>query len=263
MYNISRLLSCALIVMLATAVAKSEPYGSIKLLEPYSIEGLAVGAQVAGDSKAYKRYRCKDSDQYSNSIACKLTKTARGETKIVTILHLYNDTVTYVNKSVFPAVFTSQEIRNEIGRLTIRFNKAPRLVTSSEGIIASWGDIRLLPLSRNDLSELAQDGNPNLGYLVDFRMNFHESARAGLPVFRLGGGKGYVWIARYAGENGEGVLRFLAADPSQMMHISAASPSLDDRHAPPPIERMPPRSSPAPSDREPACQKYQIGRAHV
>ena len=40
---------------------------------------------------------------------------------------------------------------------------------------------------------------------------YHESARAGLPVYSLGGGKGYVWIARF-GKNGvKGVLRFLAA----------------------------------------------------
>jgi hypothetical protein len=45
---------------------------------------------------------------------------------------------------------------------------------------------------------LAQGKSPNQGVLVDYLMDFHESARAGLPVYSLSGGAaGYVWVARF------------------------------------------------------------------
>ena len=54
----------------------------------------------------------------------------------------------------------------------------------------------------------------------------------GLPVYSMGGGKGYVWIARFGARRKEGALRFLAADPSQMkLAFPATSPM------PPPVTR--------------------------
>lgn len=92
------------------------------------------------------------------------------------------------------------------------------MLTSAEGIIASWGAIQLEPLSSSDLAALARGKNPYVGFLVDFRMNAHQSADSGLPVFRLSGGKGFVWVANFGSKDKEGALRFLAADPSQMGH---------------------------------------------
>ena len=120
------------------------------------------------------------------------------------------------NKSLYPASFTIQGIDHELGRLTDTFGGAPRVYPSSEGVIATWGGIQLQPLNRNDLNLLSKGENPNLGFLIDYRMDFHDSARAGLPVYSLSGGKGFVWIARFQKDGTPGKLRFLAADPSQM-----------------------------------------------
>jgi S1-C subfamily serine protease len=192
-------------------------------MTPYAIEGLGVGMPVVPNSPQYKRYKCKPSEQYENSVTCRFTETIEGIHKVITILHLYNNIVTYINKSVSPASFTKQAIEREIQRLSERFGGAPHIYSSRIGLMATWGDIKLQQLTQNDLTILAQDQNPNLGFLVDYLMNFHESARAGLPVYRLGGGKGFVWIAKFDDNVKEGVLRFLAADPSQMK-LSAREP---------------------------------------
>ena len=180
---------------------------------------------VAPNSKQYKRYKCRQSEQYEKSIACKFAETKGGTTQVITILHLYNNIVTYINKSVSPAAFTNSEADSELKRLSGRFGSSPHIDASPEGVIATWGDIKLQRLPQSDLASLTRNRNPNLGFMVDYLMNFHESARAGLPVYSLGGGKGYVWIARF-GKNGvKGALRILAADPSQM---KLGAPPSDD-----------------------------------
>lgn len=197
-------------------------------MEPYSVEGLGVGMPVAPNSKQYKRYQCRQSEQYANSIACKFAETKGGTTKVITILHLYNNIVTYINKSVSPAAFTNSEADSELKRLSGQFGSSPHIDASPEGIIATWGDIKLQRLPQSDLASLTRDKNPNLGFMVDYLMNFHELARAGLPVYSLRGGKGYVWIARF-GKNGvKGALRILAADPSQMKLGAPDTPPSDD-----------------------------------
>lgn len=236
---------------------RTQAGGSVQFLEPYSVEGLAVGTPVNRASRAYKRYKCKISDQYEESIACKVSRKANGATNIITILHLESDIVTYINKAVFPAIFTVEDINSELQRLSKRFHESAQILKSDEGIIAKWGDIDLIPLGRNELNDLAQDRNPKLGFLVDFRMNFHESAKNRLPVYRLTGGKGFLWIARFQTKDREGTLRFLAADPSQMHHVGGSAPTNVPSSYPTTTE--PPNRPSLPSDKtplDPACEKY-------
>ncbi len=207
---------CAAALVFVATQGKAEPSESLGYMTPFAIEGLGVGTPVVPNSPQYKRYRCKPSEQYENSVTCKFSETKEGIHKVITILHLYNNIVTYINKSVDPASFTRKGVEGEIRRLSQRFGSGPRIYSSKVGLIAAWGDIKLQQLTQNDLAVLAQDQNPNLGFLVDYLMNFHDSAKAGLPVYRLGGGKGFVWIAKFDDNVNEGVLRFLAADPSQM-----------------------------------------------
>lgn len=49
--------------------------------------------------------------------------------------------------------------------------------------------------------------------------NFGDSACEGFPIFKLGGGAGYVWGARYD-ETGKGSLRMTAVDASQFYGCS-------------------------------------------
>jgi hypothetical protein len=191
-------------------------------MEPYSVEGLGVGMPVVPESWQYKRYHCRPSEQYANSIWCNFSELKGGVSKLLTILHLSSDNiVTYINKELSPAFFTNSEVAREIERLSRQFNGPAHIYRSPNrpglpgGIIATWGDIELQPLTPNDLATLADGKNPHVGVMVDYLINFYESARAGLPVYSLSGGKGYVWIARFD-QQGKGKLRFFAADPSQM-----------------------------------------------
>ena len=58
-----------------------------------------------------------------------------------------------------------------------------------------------------------------MSYLGDLQ----RSAKAGVPVYRLGGGAGFLWAATFK-PNGRGVLRFLTIDASK---IASSTPSPD------------------------------------
>jgi len=230
---------CVGALLFTSTLANAQPSGSIRFMEPYVVEGLAVGSPVVPDSWQYKRYNCRSSAQYENSTWCTFSETKGVVTKVLTILHLYDNVVTYVNKELSPASFTSSEVNKEIARLSGQFSGSPHIYKSPNrpglpgGIIATWGGIELQPLSRDDLATLAQGKSPNQGVLVDYLMDFHKSARAGLPIYSLSGGAaGYVWVARFDKE-GKGKLRFFAADPSQMKRYAAVTSELSQPDAPP------------------------------
>ncbi len=216
-------LLCAIMLVFMSFVAQARE--GLRYAEPFSVEGLGVGTPVAPNSRAYKKYKCQPSEQYLNSVTCGFSEVKDGVSKHITILHLYNNIVIYVNKSISPAFFSNPDVSKEIERLSATFGGKPRIYSSNEGVIATWGDIQLEPLDHADLAALAEGKNLDMGFMVDHLMNYGDSAREGLPVYSLGGGKGYVWIARFGARGREGALRFLAADPSQMkLAFPATSP---------------------------------------
>jgi predicted aspartyl protease len=235
-------------------VANAQPSGSIQFLEPYSVEELAVGTPVVPNSWQYKRYHCRPSEQYANSTWCSFSETKGGVTKVLTIMHLYNNIVTYVNKELSPGFFTNSEVDKKIARLSRQFNGSPRVYRAPNrpglpgGIIATWGGVELQPLGPSDLAILAQGKSPHRGVLVDYLVDFQESARAGLPIYSLnGGGAGYVWIARFD-KKGKGKLRFFAADPSQMQRLQPDN--LPEANASPLLHALPVPAS--------GCSEYTV-----
>ena len=192
----------------------------------YAVEGLGVGEAVYPDSWQYQRYNCVPSNQYQYTTWCRYEESSGVIAKNITILHLYNNIVTYINKDISPAFFKRYELDNEIDRLSRTFNTRPNIYRSPnrvgipKGIIATWGDISLQQLSPSDLAVLAAGQNPRVGMMVDFLVNVRQSARAGFPVYSLAGGKGYVWNASFD-RRGKGKLRFFAADPTQMTRVGS------------------------------------------
>jgi hypothetical protein len=51
--------------------------------------------------------------------------------------------------------------------------------------------------------------------LIDCIGDFTRSVKEGLPVYRISGGAGFVWVASYD-ERGRGTLRFAAVDASRL-----------------------------------------------
>jgi hypothetical protein len=76
---------------------------------------------------------------------------------------------------------------------------------------ASWK--RLLKCQFGDPASLAEGRSPKKGYLIDFIGNFARSAKEGLPIYRISGGAGFLWLASFD-PIGRGILRSAAVDPS-------------------------------------------------
>ena len=81
-------------------------------------------------------------------------------------------------------------------------------------VMAIWGAIQLEPLS-SDESLVVASGGGHPGILVSFLGDLERSAKAGVPVYRLAGGAGFLWVATFD-QNGTGVLRYLAIDDSKI-----------------------------------------------
>jgi clan AA aspartic protease (TIGR02281 family) len=197
----------------------------------YAVDGLAVGALVKPHSTAYRQYVCKPSEQYMNFTRCHESHSANGIQISRTILRASSLITWYVNKELSPAYFKASDIDSEINRLSNQFGSMPHIYRLNEthgfpeAIIATFGGVELQPLKPNDLVVLAQGKSPHIGILIDFLNNFHQSAKARLPVYKLSGSEGFAWIANYD-RQGKGTLRFFAADPSQMKTGSADTSEL-------------------------------------
>jgi hypothetical protein len=85
----------------------------------------------------------------------------------------------------------------------------------SKAVLAAWGGIELEALDNHSLKSLAEGTSPKKGLLIDFIGNLTRSAQEGLPVYRIAGVAGFVWIVSFD-HKGRGVLRFSAVDASAL-----------------------------------------------
>jgi hypothetical protein len=211
----------------------------------YSIDGLALGTRVSFDSSGYKEYQCEPSQQFAGLTLCKKSRVERGArgqfTSSHTILHAADGTVVYVNRYWEPAFFSTEQAGEEIRRVSRKYGRQPRIITMPrqpgrpDGTIASWGGVVLEPLDASSLSELAAGKNVTKGYMIDFISNFAQSARSGMPIYRLTGTAGLVWASSYS-RNGRGTLRFVAIDASAFQPASPTQATVPTTISPPQVE---------------------------
>jgi hypothetical protein len=181
----------------------------------YSVDGLALGSKVAFESAAYRQYHCVPSQQFQGFVWCTKAsndKQARGQIEVwSSILHAQDGTVAYVNR-YRPAYWTANEVADEIQRLSRKIGEEPHIIQLSarpglpQGTLATWGKVVLEPIVDDEVRLLAEDKALEKGIAIDFIGNFTQSARRGLPIYRLAGGAGFVWVASY-NQNGRGTLR--------------------------------------------------------
>jgi TPR repeat protein len=190
---------------------------------PYVVDGLALGGKVRFDSQAYRAYHCTPSNKFPDFTWCHKEKAEtanRGACSSNSILHDQDGTTVYVNCYIEPAFFGANDLRAEIDRLSAKFReparefRMPRREGLPDAIIAVWGKIELEELSAADVSIVASGGSIK-GLLVSFLGDLQRSAKAGVPVYQLAGGAGFLWAATFD-QDGQGVLRFLTIDASQM-----------------------------------------------
>jgi hypothetical protein len=127
--------------------------------------------------------------------------------------------IPYANRYQEPAVFGPNEVDEVIRQNSIKLGekakieRLPRRPGFPEGTLATWGKVKLEPLDSHSLNTLAEGRSPKKGYLIDFIGNFARSAKEDLPIYRISGGAGFLWVASYD-QRGRGTLRFATIDPS-------------------------------------------------
>lgn len=209
----------------------------------YIVDGLALGDSVAPLSSTYKAYKCRPSEQFAAFVWCQRRRAESGKfgefSSVNSILHAPNGETAYISRFIEPAYFAKGDIAREFDRLSQRFEISPHVLRSPQrsgnpsGIIAYWGDVTLTPLDGQSLAQLAAGRSVVKGLLFDFLGNFGDSARAGLPIYQLGGGPGYVWGAHYD-ESGRGALRITAIDASRFAPPPVIARREFDTPTPPP-----------------------------
>jgi hypothetical protein len=238
-----------LLCLMSSALAGSP--GASAATSPYVIDGIALGAQFRPE----RDYQCKPSIQFADVTWCLRKKPGRASrgsfVSTTSILQAPGGAVAYVNREVEPAFFGSDDFQNEISRLTTRFGERARVMRLPtrgglpNAVIASWGGVELEQLDDDVVSTLASEGSPpRLGLLVDYLGALRKSAQLGLPIFRLGGGAGYLWSAS-SDDSGRGHLRFLEVDASALAPPKASKPPSTPQPAPAAVETEKPVAKPA------------------
>lgn len=201
----------------------------------YKVGGLRLGSRVQLDSSDYREYKCSPSEQVAAFTWCQKTRqerAQRGSSNVTySILHSQDGTIVYVNRFQEPALFAPNDADVAIRRYSTdlgekaQLKRLPPRPGVPAGTLATWGKVSLEILDSESISTLAEGKSPKKGYLIDFIGNFARSAKEGLPVYRIGGGAGFVWAAS-TDPRGRGTLRFAAIDPSAM---SATPPRTEAR----------------------------------
>ena len=210
----------------------------------YTVNGLQLGARVAPNSSAYHGYNCMPSGQFASLTWCSRSVAEKGsygqKSVSQSLLRATDGTIVYANRATDLSSFKEEAAKKELQRVAQRYG-APRIIDmprkpkSSQGMIASWGDVVLEPLDAASMSQLALGKSPNKGLIIDFLGNFRRSAQLGLPVYRMTGGAGFVWAASF-NQKGAGALRFAAVNPSALSAPVSTQPPVAAEPAAQPTE---------------------------
>ena len=187
----------------------------------YVIDGFVLGEQADPG----RDYRCEAARQPADFTWCQRTRQERSRrgafSSTLSILSNQRGEAVYVNRIIEPAFFGSSDISSEIARLSTRFGeraretRIPPREDAPSGVIAVWGKLQLEPVDGAALAMLGAGDALAQNLLIDPLGDPKRSLEMGLPVYRLGGGAGYLWSAAHT--NGRGHLRFLTADPSALV----------------------------------------------
>src|SRR5215471_2546569 len=189
----------------------------------YVIDGLVLGTQLNFESASYGEYRCRPSEQFDELTWCQKTRRGRSDIAIYSLLHSREGSVLYINRSQEPAFLNAKKAVQNIQQSSSSIGELPRVIRMPhrsgfpDGLIAVWGKITLEQLDQEGIKVLVADRKAlKKGLLIDFLGNFLRSAKAGLPVYRMDGGPGFVWAASFD-QKGHGILRMGAVDASKFL----------------------------------------------
>jgi hypothetical protein len=139
--------------------------------------------------------------------------------------------VDYVKRESRPAAFADEEIQTERRRLTEKYGAPVREMPLRDrdgvatGTLVLWGKLQLRELDRERRSAIESGAPVRQEFLVDYLDDVRRSIRQGMPVYRLSGGPGYLWLAA-SNARGKGHVRFLAIDPGALTGAKSAGTSI-------------------------------------
>jgi hypothetical protein len=191
----------------------------------YAVEGIVLGSRMRPRGPSFRDYKCSPSEQFDDLTWCQRTSHDREKrgpfTATYSILRDAGGTILYVNRYQEPAFFAPNEASDDIQSYARRFGATPEIteVPHRSGQphcqLAIWGDLVLKVLDSASLKIVADGKSPKKGLLIDCVGDFTRSVKDGLPIYRISGGAGFVWVASYD-ERGRGTLRFAAVDASRL-----------------------------------------------
>jgi hypothetical protein len=215
MTRIGLLAAACLVAVTSTAFAQSPSN-----LSTYAIEGFALGARIPSDGSAYREYKCGASDQFDGFTWCQKTRQERRNSSEATysLLHSVDGKIVYINRYQAPISFARNEAERDVRSYSRKFGESPRTIRMPtrlgiDGILASWGKTVLEPLDEENRKAFAEGKRLSKGYYIDFIGNFDRSAKEGFPLYRIGGGAGFIYAASFD-QRGRGTLRVAAVDAS-------------------------------------------------
>ena len=188
---------------------------------PYVIDGIALGASW----QEPREFQCGASEEFAAYTWCRRESREKGRhgsfASATATLHARDGSIAYVSREIRPAFFARDDFAAEIKRLSARFGARPHETRLPEqenfrtAVIALWGDLELKPLDVGSPEASEAGASSEQRLLIDHLGDVRESLRLGLPVYRLEGGAGYLWLAT-AEPSGRGYLHFLAVDMERL-----------------------------------------------
>lgn len=208
---------------------------------PFVVSGIRLGDQPDPNRAEFANFKCNPSTVWPHLIHCareREDREPRGSFAVREAI-LFGDEhgITYASKLVRPAFWTENEVEEDIDRISKRLGTPNILINPHrdgfpDAAIATWGEITLETLDDSGIAALARGEDPQQGILVDFLNDLNFSAKNRLPIYRVSGGAGAVWIGSFD-TRGQGTLRYLVANmsliPAPLALTGATPPPLVGR----------------------------------
>ncbi len=119
-------------------------------------------------------------------------------------------TVIYTMMGAPAAALNTSVVQAEVQSLSSQMNEQPANVNwpnvqdgAPNAVFATWGSVKLEEVGGTDLSDIADGKDPHLGVLVDTLGDLPTSAKKGFPIYRITGGRGFLYTASFDA-NGRG-----------------------------------------------------------
>ena len=220
-------LASLLLLVAAATVSLLAPATLAQVPVPASpddpLEGWRLGGSIQAHRDDYRDFRCAPSVVAPDLTFCRRIRFARdrhGSYDVMySFLHTRAGTLVYVDRYQRPAFFDELAARRVIDHVSSLRGEPAHLSTMPQrpglpdAILAVWGATELEPLVEARVAAIAKGQIQGTEFLVDYLVDVVRSARERLPIYRFGGGAGFVWLAGLD-PRGQGFLRMTAVDVS-------------------------------------------------